>query len=180
MIFREAEIAGAWLLTLERRSDERGFFARIWCEDELRKQNLVVELAQINTAFSPKAGTLRGMHYQVSPHDEVKLVRCLRGAVYDVAVDLRPRSPTYMRWVGVTLSAEDGGLFYVPAGCAHGYLTLSDDAEVMYLASTPYAAQSARGVRFDDSAFGIRWPGEVKIISTADREWKDFIGPDAQ
>ncbi len=180
MIFREIEIAGAWLLTLERRSDERGFFARIWCEEELRKQNLVAAFAQINTAFSPKAGTLRGMHYQVSPHDEVKVVRCLRGAVYDVAVDLRSRSPTYMRWVGVTLCAEDGGLFYVPAGCAHGYLTLSDDTEVMYMASTPYAPQSVRGVRFDDLAFGIRWPGEVKTISTADREWKDFIGPDAQ
>lgn len=169
-------VNGARIIDLERREDDRGYFARMWCEAELANHGLVSQIAQINTGFSHKVGTLRGMHFQQKPHEEVKIVRCLRGSVFDVAVDLRPESPTYRGWMGVELSAENGRMLYVPEGCAHGYITLEDETELMYLTSCPYAPDSARGVRFDDSAFGIQWPVEPRIVSQADRSWPDFRG----
>jgi dTDP-4-dehydrorhamnose 3,5-epimerase len=172
--FTETDIAGAYLLALEKRVDERGYFARVWCQEELRAHQLNAALNQINTGFSPRAGTLRGLHYQAAPHQEVKIVRCLRGSVFDVIVDLRPTSATFQRWAGFTLSAESAESLYVPEGCAHGYLTLSADTELMYFASVAYAPAAARGVRFDDPAFQIRWPRAIEVMSEADRTWPDF------
>jgi dTDP-4-dehydrorhamnose 3,5-epimerase len=169
--FTECSVSGAFIVEPERREDERGFFARLWCGQEFASRGLAGQVAQINTGVSPRRGTLRGMHYQVAPHEEVKIVRCVRGAVFDVAVDLRPGSPTYRQWAGVDLTADNARMLYVPAGCAHGYLTLTDDTEVIYLASHAYAAASARGVRYDDPAFGIAWPGAALVVSSADRAW---------
>ena len=174
MKFSPTQIAGAWLLSLEKRSDERGYFARMWCERELRDQGLNAAVSQINTGVSPRAGTLRGLHFQKAPHAEVKIVRCLRGEVFDVIVDLRPDSPTYRHWQGFTLAASGGEQLYIPEGCAHGYLTLAADTELMYFASVAYAPGSASGVRHDDPAFGIRWPRPIEVISTADQGWPDF------
>lgn len=174
MKFTSLSVAGAYLIQQERREDERGFFARLWCEKEFRDQGLDPRIAQINTQVSRVAGTLRGMHFQTGEHAEVKIARCLRGAAFDVAVDLRPASPTFRRWVGVTLSGENGDMLYLPEGCAHGYLTLQPDTEMMYFASSPYAPAAATGVRFDDPAFAIDWPREVVMVSAADRAWPDF------
>ena len=164
------------VIKLERRSDERGFFARVWCEGEFRKHGLDPRIAQINTGFSPRAGTLRGLHFQQVPCAEVKVVRCLRGAVFDVAVDLRKESPSYRQWFGMHLTASGGESLYVPEGCGHGYLTLEDNSEVMYLASRPFSAEHASGVRYNDPAFGIQWPMEAAVISDADQSWPDFTG----
>jgi dTDP-4-dehydrorhamnose 3,5-epimerase len=169
--FTPGRVHGAFVIDLDRRSDERGFFARLWCGEELAAQGLSAHVAQINTAVSPQRGTLRGMHYQVAPHEEVKIVRCARGAIFDVALDLRASSPTYRQWMGAELTAENARMLYVPQGCAHGYLTLADDTEVIYLASQPYEAAAARGVRYDDPSFGISWPVAVMVISGADRGW---------
>lgn len=172
--FTPAGIDGAFEIDLERRTDDRGFFARAWCEGEFAQHGLSTHIAQVNVGTSTKTGTLRGMHYQLAPHAEAKLVRCGRGAVYDVAVDLRPESATFRRWHGCELSAGNGRMLYVPEGCAHGYLTLADDTELTYFASVPYAPGAARGVRHDDPAFAIRWPGPVKVISPADASWPAF------
>lgn len=175
MQFTPLEVAGAYAIDLEKRGDARGYFARVWCEDEMRDQGLDgTRIAQINTGFSRNRGTLRGMHYQTSPHAEVKIVRCLRGSVFDVVVDLRPDSPTFRRWSGLTLSAKSGRAMYVPKGCAHGYLTLEDESELMYTTSQKYAPDAATGVRFDDVAFGIEWPAAIEIVSDADLSWPDF------
>jgi len=172
--FTPAGIEGAFEIDLEKRADERGFFARAWCEREFAQHGLSTRIAQVNVGVSTSAGTLRGMHYQFAPNAEVKLARCGRGAVYDVAVDLRPTSPTFCRWHGCELSAQNGRMLYVPEGCAHGYLTLTDDAELMYFTSVPYAPDSARGVRHDDPAFSITWPRLVTTISSQDAAWPDF------
>ncbi|HWL64106.1 MAG TPA: dTDP-4-dehydrorhamnose 3,5-epimerase family protein [Steroidobacteraceae bacterium] len=174
MKFTALPVAGVHLIQQERREDERGFFARLWCERELRERGLDARVAQINTQVSRLAGTLRGMHFQTGAHAEVKIARCLRGAAFDVAIDLRPGSPTFRRWVGATLSGENGDMLYLPEGCAHGYLTLLPDTEMMYFASVPYAPAAATGVRFDDPAFAIDWPREVSVVSAADRAWPDF------
>jgi dTDP-4-dehydrorhamnose 3,5-epimerase len=176
MLFAETAIDGAYLIEPERRVDERGFFARVFCENELAERGLAVRISQANTAVSQRAGTLRGVHFQLAPHAEVKIVRCLRGSVFDVAVDLRPGSPSYRRWTGHVLSAENGKLLYVPEGCAHGYLTLAPDTELMYFTSAPYAPNAARGVRYDDPAFAIAWPAKVEVISKADLSWPAFAG----
>ncbi len=176
MKFTPGSIAGAWIIDLERRRDERGWFARTWCEQEFAAQGLSTRVAQVNSGFSPRAGTLRGLHYQVAPHDEVKVMRCTRGAVYDVVLDLRPESATHRQWMGVELSAGNGRTLYAPQGCAHGYLTLEPDTELMYSSSHPYAPGSARGVRYDDPAFGIAWPAPVAVISGQDRQWP-LYGP---
>jgi dTDP-4-dehydrorhamnose 3,5-epimerase len=176
MLFAETAIDGAYLIEPERRVDERGFFARVFCENELAERGLAVRISQANTAVSQRAGTLRGVHFQLAPHAEVKIVRCLRGSVFDVAVDLRPGSPSYRRWTGHVLSAENGKLLYVPEGCAHGYLTLAPDTELMYFTSEPYAPNAARGVRYDDPAFAIAWPAKVEVISKADLSWPAFAG----
>ena len=174
MLFSDTEIDGAFLIEPERRADERGYFARVFCEKELAERGLVANISQANTGFSPRAGTLRGLHFQLAPHAEVKIARCLRGAVFDVALDLRPDSPTYRRWSGQLLSAENGRLLYVPAGCAHGYLTLAPDTELIYFTSVPYAPTAARGIRYDDPAFAIAWPATVEVISKADLSWPAF------
>jgi dTDP-4-dehydrorhamnose 3,5-epimerase len=174
VIFREGEVAGAFALELERRRDERGWFARSWCERELAERGLVARIAQVNTQWSPQPGTLRGLHWQAAPHAEAKVVRCTRGAVYDVVVDVRPGSPTFRRWMARELSADAGTMLYAPEGCAHGYLTLKEDTEVTYFTSAVYAPGAVRGVRFDDPAFGIRWPAAVRLLSEQDRGWPDF------
>jgi dTDP-4-dehydrorhamnose 3,5-epimerase len=178
MIFEPLPVAGAYLITPEKRSDERGYFARVFCHDELAAQGLRADYCQANTALSQRAGTLRGMHYQRAPHAEVKLIRCTRGRVFDVVLDLRRDSPTYLRWHGAELSADNAAMLYAPAGTAHGYLTLSDDSELLYMTSAKYAPQAATGVRYDDRAFGIRWPGDVVLVSQADRTWPEFQAGD--
>lgn len=174
MIFTPTELQGALLLDIEPRADARGFFARSWCRREFEAHGLSATIAQSNIAVSPRKGTLRGLHYQEAPDAEVKLVRCTRGAVYDVIVDLRPESPTYKRWLGMELSADNHRMLYVPEGFAHGYQTLSDDCELWYQTSQFYAPAAARGVRYDDPAFDIRWPLAVTVISDADHGWPLF------
>lgn len=173
MIFTETELPGAFLVDLERREDDRGFFARAWCEDEFRDHGLSTRVAQCNVSFNHKRGTLRGMHYQEPPHGEVKLVRCTSGAIFDVIIDLRPDSPTYTRWIGVELTGANGQMLYVPEGFAHGYQTLADDTETFYQVSEFYAPRAERGVRWNDAAFAIEWPLEVTIVSEKDAGWPD-------
>lgn len=176
MEFIETPVMGAWLIDLKRISDDRGFFARSWCRRELEAHGLETDLAQINVGFSVTKGTLRGMHYQRAPEAEVKIVRCTMGAVYDVVVDLRPDSPTHKRWAAYELTEDNRRQLYIPEGCAHGYQTLVDGAEITYLTSRFYAPDCATGVRFDDPAFGIEWPLPVSSISDADRGWLDYEG----
>jgi dTDP-4-dehydrorhamnose 3,5-epimerase len=174
MRFTETKVAGAFLIEPEPIADERGFFARTWCREEFADHGLTGELAQANISFNHRKGTLRGLHLQAAPHAEAKLVRATRGAVWDLALDLRRDSPTYLAWFGAELDDANRHMLYVPEGCAHGFLTLTDDAEVAYQMSAPYAPQAARGVRFDDPAFGIEWPGEVVVINERDRTYPDF------
>jgi dTDP-4-dehydrorhamnose 3,5-epimerase len=174
MIFTATTLDGAYLIDLEKREDSRGFFARTWCRKEFEAHGLNVDVAQINTGFSKSLGTLRGLHYQLPPYEEVKVVRCTMGAVFDVIVDLRRGSPTYKRWFGVELTADNRRMLYIPEGVAHGYQTLTDNTELCYQTSQFYAAEAARGVRFDDPAFTISWPEEVLVISDADRSWPAY------
>jgi dTDP-4-dehydrorhamnose 3,5-epimerase len=176
MIWRETELAGAFVVESEPIEDERGWFARIYDESEFTERGLAARFVQGSAAFNTESGTLRGMHYQAEPHAETKLIRCIRGAVHDVIVDLRPASATFKRWVSVELSAADGRMLYVPEGLAHGYLTLEDESETLYLISAPYAPEAARGVRWDDPAFGIDWPHEPRVMSEKDKAWPDFTG----
>ena len=169
MIFRPTAIPGACIVEMERRTDDRGFFARAWCRRDFEAHGLNPTVAQINVGFSPRKGTLRGLHFQVSPHEEAKLIRCTRGAIYDVIVDLRPTSPTHRKWIGVELTEHSPCMLYVPEHCAHGYQTLVDNTEIYYQTSQFYAPDAAKGVRFDDPAFNIDWPLPVWIISESDR-----------
>jgi dTDP-4-dehydrorhamnose 3,5-epimerase len=175
VIFTETAIKGAVLLDLEPHEDERGFFARTWCERECGERGLNVRVAQCNVSFNKKRGTLRGLHYQAAPYQEAKLVRCTRGAIHDVIVDLRPDSPSVTCHVAVVLSAENRRMLYVPEGCAHGFQTLEDNTEVFYQMSERYSPKHARGVRWDDPAFGIEWPPADRIISARDREYPDVV-----
>jgi dTDP-4-dehydrorhamnose 3,5-epimerase len=174
MHFHETGVAGAFLLEPERIGDERGFFARTWCAREFAERGLSTQLAQCNISYNTLSGTLRGMHYQAAPHAEVKLVRCTSGAIYDVVIDVRPGSPTYRCHFGATLSAATRMAMYVPEGCAHGFLTLTDGSEVFYQMSAFYAPEAARGVRWDDPAFAIAWPGDVRVIAARDAGYPDF------
>jgi dTDP-4-dehydrorhamnose 3,5-epimerase len=175
VIFHEAALPGAFIIEMERREDERGYFARAWCEREFAAHGLNTRVAQCSVSFNRKRGTLRGLHYQVAPYEEAKLVRCTRGAIYDVIVDLRPSSPTFLQWAAVRLMAQDGRMLYVPEGCAHGFQTFLDDTEVFYQMSECYAPECARGVRWDDPAFRILWPAVAeRIISPRDRDYPDF------
>jgi dTDP-4-dehydrorhamnose 3,5-epimerase len=176
MVFTETVLAGAYLIELSKLQDERGFFARAWCAREFEQRQLRTSMVQANIGFSSRRGTLRGLHYQIAPHAEAKLVRCPRGAVYDVVVDLRPESPTHRQWLGMELSETNHRMLYVPEGFAHGYQTLIDDAELFYQTSQFFAAESARGVRYDDPSFKIQWPLEVQMISEKDRNWPDYKG----
>ena len=174
MIFTAARLKGAFVLEPERREDDRGFFARTFCQHEFKAHGLNPQVVQCNIAYNLKRGTLRGMHFQNPPFQEAKLVRCTKGAIYDVILDLRSDSETYMQWVSAELTEENHKMFYVPEGFAHGYQTLSEPAEVIYQVSQFYAPESASGVRHNDPAFGIRWPLEVTAISELDKKWPDF------
>jgi dTDP-4-dehydrorhamnose 3,5-epimerase len=172
--FVATKLGDAFVLELERHEDERGFFARAWCRDELREHGLVAELAQCSISRNARAATLRGMHFQTAPYEEAKLVRCTAGSIFDVIIDLRPESPTYGDWLGVELDARRGNALYVPKGFAHGFQTLVDDTDVLYMISDPYMPEASSGVRWDDPAFGIEWPpAEGRTISERDRDWPD-------
>ncbi len=174
MRFHLTTLSGAWLIDLQPIPDERGSFMRTFCEREFAAYNLETNFVQHSTSFSARRGTVRGMHFQRPPHEETKLVRCTGGRIWDVILDLRPSSPTFRRWEGLELSAEARNQLYIPKGFAHGFQTLSDDAEVHYLISTEYAPAAAAGVRHDDPAFPIDWPLPVAVISDKDRSWPDF------
>ncbi len=174
MHFRPTKLANVFVIELDPQADERGFFARMFCRDEFERQGLATTVAQVNNSLSKNAGTLRGLHYQAAPMGEVKLVRCIRGSAYDVAVDLRESSPTFGEWFGAKLSSENRRMMYVPEGCAHGFLTLVDDTEMLYLTSAPYSAPHERIVRWNDSRFAITWPHMPGIMSEKDISAKDF------
>jgi dTDP-4-dehydrorhamnose 3,5-epimerase len=175
MIFTFTELAGAVLIDIEPLEDARGFFARTYCEREFGAQGLPTRMVQANVSWTSRAGTLRGMHWQVAPHEEDKLVRCVRGAIWDAIVDIRPASKTYCRWLGVELTERNGRMLLVPKGFAHGFITLSDDTAVAYQMSEFHAPAAARGARHDDPAFRIEWPVPAKEIADKDRAWPDFI-----
>jgi dTDP-4-dehydrorhamnose 3,5-epimerase len=171
MIFVETKLKGAFTVEPELIRDGRGFFARTWTPEEFEARGLNPRLAQCSISYNERRGTLRGMHYQAKPHEEAKLVRCTRGALYDVAVDLREGSPTYLRWAAVELTEHNRIMLYIPEGFAHGYQTLTDGAEVFYMISEAYHPESARGLRWDDPALGIEWPLPVSVMSERDREF---------
>jgi len=177
VIFTETKLNGVHILEIEKLSDERGFFARTWCKQEFAKYGLNSNLAQCSISFNRKRGTLRGMHYQISPYRETKLVRCTAGAIYDVVIDLRRDSATFCQWFAVELSAENRCMLYVPEDFAHGFQTLEDNTEVFYQISESYAPEYAIGVRWDDPAFDIRWPPGDRIISSKDASYADFARP---
>lgn len=175
MVFVETKLKGAFIIEPERIADERGFFARTWCAHEFEAHGLSARLAQCNVSFNAKKGTLRGMHYQTAPYEEAKLVRCTRGAIYDVIIDLRASSATFRQWLGVTLTSQNHRMLYMPESFAHGFQTLEDETEVFYQMSEFHAPAHASGVRWDDPAFNIQWPllSEL-IISDKDRNYPDF------
>lgn len=175
MIFTETWLKDVFIVDLEPHPDERGFFARSWCRREFETHGLNPNLVQCNVSFNLKRGTLRGMHYQVKPFEEAKLVRCTRGAIYDVIVDLRPESGTFKNYFGLNLTAYNRCALYVPEGFAHGFLTLEDDTEIFYQMSEFYSPDAGRGFRWNDPAFAIAWPAEVRVISDRDRTYPDFV-----
>jgi len=172
----ESKTKGSFIIELERFEDARGFFARTWSEHEFAAHGLNSKLDECNVSFNKRKGILRGMHFQAAPFAQAKLVRCTAGAVYDVAVDLRPDSVTFKKWVGVKLTAENHLMFFIPEGFAHGFQTLSDNSELLYQMSGVYHPQSGRGVRWDDPAFGIDWPPAERIIIARDKTYPDFTG----
>lgn len=174
MKFTETKLKGAFILDLELREDPRGFFARTFCQKEFEAHGLKPTVAQCNCSFNHKKGTMRGMHYQIPPAAETKLIRCTRGAIYDVIVDLRPDSPTYLQHIGVELTEHNRRQLYVPEMFAHGYLTLSDGAEVTYQVGEFYTPGYERGIRFDDPALNIEWPVPIEVISEKDASWPAF------
>jgi dTDP-4-dehydrorhamnose 3,5-epimerase len=171
MRFTKTHIANAWVIDPEPHEDDRGRFMRAWCTREFSEHGLAFLPVQANMGFSIHKGTVRGMHFQEAPALEAKLMRCTRGVIFDVVLDVRPESPTYGQWYGVELSADNGRMLYVPEHCAHGYQTIEDHTEIYYMASEAFSANSARGMRFDDPAFGIQWPLPVTLISEQDRNW---------
>ena len=175
MIFNETELKGAYIIEIEKLKDHRGFFARSWCQKEFEEHNLVSRVKQANVSYNKTKGTLRGMHYQLSPYEETKLVRCTRGAIYDVIIDLRPDSTSYTQWIGVELTEENYKMLYVPENFAHGFQSLKDDTEVTYQVSQFYTPGSESGIRWDDPAFSLKWPIEIKVISDKDKSWPDYI-----
>jgi len=176
MIFRETKIKGVFLIEIEPLSDERGFFARSWCREEFKSHGLKPELVQCNLSFNCKKGTLRGMHYQSAPWEEAKLVRCTRGAIFDVIIDLRPQSSTYKQWLAAELSEDNRKMLYIPEGFAHGFQTLADNTEVFYQMSEFYHPECAKGMRWDDPAIGIRWPDALeRIISVQDQSYPEYM-----
>ena len=176
MIFTPTAIPGAWTVDIEPIEDERGFFARLYAREAFLERGIDLPIPQINIALNEKRGTLRGMHFQAHPHEEGKLVHCIAGAVYDVIVDVRSGSATYGRWIGLELDAQSGRALYVPPGCAHGYISLTDRAELIYLMSASYAPQAARGIRWNDPRVAVAWPITPLLISERDRNWPDWGG----
>ena len=176
MIFTETKLKGAYIIEIEKREDERGFFGRAWDQKEFEEHGLTPRVVQTNVSSSKRKGTLRGMHYQAAPHEEAKLVRCTRGAIYDVIIDLRPDSPTYKQWIGVELSADNHKAIYVPEGFAHGNISLEDNIEITYQVSQFYTPGSERGVLYNDPTFAIEWPVEVQVISDKDKSWPRYSG----
>jgi dTDP-4-dehydrorhamnose 3,5-epimerase len=175
LIFTETKLLGAFVMEPERREDERGFFARTFCQREFESHGLNVQIAQCSISFNKRKGILRGMHFQAAPFSETKLVRCTSGCIYDVFVDMRPSSPTFKQYVAVELSAENRKMVYIPEGFAHGFQTLEEDTEVFYQMSQIYSPEHARGVRWDDPAFGIEWPPAERTIVERDRNYPDFL-----
>lgn len=180
MIFVETILKGAFVIEAQRLEDERGFFARVFCQRDFAQHGLSTAIAQCNVSFNPRKGTLRGMHYQVAPFEEAKVIRCTQGAIHDVIVDLRPESSTFRKWTGVELSAENRKMLYVPANFAHGFLTLEDNTEVFYQMSQFYSGEHGRGVRWNDPAFNIQWPMEPMIMNDRDRTCPDFRATEPQ
>jgi len=174
MIFKKTPLHGAYTIDLEKRGDDRGFFARMFCEREFAEHGLETRFVQVNNSLSTKAGVLRGMHYQLPPFAEVKVVRCVRGSLWDFIVDLRPDSPTFKSWFGAELSAENRTMMFVPRGFGHGFITLTDDTEAVYLVSAFYGPQQERGVRYDDPAIGVSLPIQPTEISPKDAAWPDL------
>lgn len=174
MLFTPTPLDGAYLIDLEKRGDDRGFFARLFCVNEFRQNGLVTDFVQVNNSLSGQIGTLRGMHYQLAPKAETKVVRCIRGAMWDCILDLRPDSPTFGSWFGAELSAENRRMMYVPKGFGHGFVSLTENAEAFYFVDEFYAPQYERGVRWNDPAFKIKWPVTPQVISEKDRNHPDF------
>ena len=174
MKFHPTGVAGAFEIEIEPKNDERGFFARSWCQKEFADHGLNPRLVQCNISFNIRKGTLRGLHYQFAPSAEAKLVRCTQGELYDVALDLRPKSPTFKRWTGALLNPANRRMLYVPEGCAHGFITLEDSTEIFYQMSEFPDPDSARGVRWNDPSFQIVWPADVQVISERDRTYPDY------
>jgi dTDP-4-dehydrorhamnose 3,5-epimerase len=175
MVFKETRLKGAFIIELEKIIDSRGFFSRAWCQKEFEANGLNPNVVQCNLSFNTSKGTLRGMHYQIAPHEEAKIVRCIRGKVYDVIIDLRPKSPTYLQWIGVELSSENRKMLYVPENFAHGYLTLADNTELFYQVSHFYSPESESGIRWNDVTVNIKWPQTNGLIITdKDKNWPDF------
>lgn len=177
MIFSECGLAGAFIVDIEPIADERGCFARSYCREEFAAHGIEAPMQQCSLSFSARSGTLRGMHYQESPHAEAKLIRCAAGSVFDVVVDIRPQSATYRRWFGAELSAANRRAIFIPQGFAHGFITLTDAAELYYMISAPHAPQSGRGFRWDDAAIGIVWPRPPVLISPRDADWPPLAAP---
>lgn len=171
MRFTETTLIGAFVVSLERREDDRGYFARAYCANEFADHGIALPIIQSNISRTTQRGTIRGLHLQMAPALEAKLVRCIRGAIFDVAADVRPDSPTFGQWVGVELTEDSGDALYVPEGCAHGFQTLTPDAAILYDASAPYDGAAATGVRYDDPVLGITWPLEATAVSAKDRAW---------
>lgn len=174
MKFHPLTLPGAYLIEPEKRGDDRGYFARIFCKGEFSTYGLAEEFVQMSESFNSKRGTLRGLHYQLPPAAEVKVIKCVRGAIWDVIVDLRPNSPTYLKWDSAELNPENGLMMYAPRGFAHGFLTLKDDSHGIYLTSTAYSPDHERGLRFDDLTISIEWPTLPEVLSDKDKEWPDF------
>jgi dTDP-4-dehydrorhamnose 3,5-epimerase len=176
MRFLDTAVEGAKVVELECHSDARGHFARIFCEEEFAKAGIAVRMVQANISHNLERGTLRGLHYQAAPYGEPKIVQCVRGRIFDVAVDLRPTSPSFRRWTGVELSPEANRIFYIPSGSAHGFLTLEPDSDIVYLMGATFVSGSGRGVRWNDPAFGIAWPDKPAVISERDSNYAGFDG----
>jgi dTDP-4-dehydrorhamnose 3,5-epimerase len=174
MIFRQSKLCGAFTIDVEKREDQRGFFARTWSDREFLAHAIEFAPAQSSISYNRLKGTLRGIHYQAAPYQESKLIRCTRGAIFDVIIDLRPDSPTYQAWFGVELTAANDRTLYVPKDFAHGFQTLMDDTEVLYLMEDAYNPHAERGIRWDDPVFAIAWPVDVSVISDKDRSWPGF------
>jgi dTDP-4-dehydrorhamnose 3,5-epimerase len=174
MIFTETFISGAWVIDPSLRQDDRGRFFRAWCKREFDEHGISFSAVQANMGLSVRKGTTRGMHFQVAPAPEAKLVRCTKGAIFDVVLDLRPASPTYLKWHGVELTADNARMLFVPEHCAHGYQTLEDNTEMHYMTSGYYTPEAVRGARFDDPAFALEWPLTATVVSEQDRNWPLF------